>query len=174
MVGGCGGSSHSSSVTTTTTRAAAHPKPPVCVPAAGAVVARAAAVGDGAVKARVTTGNNGSPECHFAARRMLVVVNVDSSPQPYSRLERTIVEDGQQFGTERNFTPPQTVTKLGIDAAWLPDQSKLMTTDGNRLITVTVTWRRTPLRRQLALADATARRYLGPLNRKAAQPTGNQ
>ena len=74
------------------------------------MIGRTVGVEGAALTARVATGNNGSPECHFAARRVLVVVNVDSSPQPYSRLERTIVEDGQQFGTERNFTPPQTTS----------------------------------------------------------------
>jgi hypothetical protein len=97
---------------------------------------------------------------------------VDSSPQAYQRLERTIVEDGQQFGRTRGFTPPQTVPKLGLDAAWLPDQSKLMTTDGTRLITVTVQWRGVGLRRQRTLAAGAARRYLGPLEPKAADPNG--
>jgi hypothetical protein len=126
--------------------------------------------------AKATTGNNASPECHFVARvgpqRVAVVANVDSSPQPYQRLERTIVEDGQQFGTERGFTPPQTVSKLGLDAAWLPDQSKLLTTDGKSLITVTVAWRGEKRGRQLALAKLTARLYLDKPIPSGAVPTG--
>jgi len=144
----------------------------VCVPAAGTAIARAAGVSAAALTARVTTGNNASPECHFKGPRVFVVVNVDSSPQPYQRLERTIVEDGQQFGTERNFTPPQTVSKLGLDAAWLPDQSKLLTTDGRSLITVTVAWRGEKRARQRALAELTARRYLGKPIPNGAVPTG--
>ncbi len=128
------------------------------------------------LKATAATGNNASPECHFAAvhggRRVAVVVNVDSSPQPYQRLERTIVEDGQQFGTERNFAPPVTVPKLGLDAAWLPDQSKLLTTDGKSLLTVTVGWRGEKRARQLALATLIARRYLGKPIPAGAVPTG--
>jgi hypothetical protein len=136
------------------------------------VIARDIGIGAGALTARATTGNNASPECHFVGHRIRVVVNVDSSPQPYQRLERTIVEDGQQFGTERNFSPPQTVSKLGLDAAWLPDQSKLLTTDGRSLITVTVAWRGEKRARQRALAELTARRYLGKTIPNGAVPTG--
>jgi hypothetical protein len=136
------------------------------------VIARDVGIGAGALRAKATTGNNASPECHFVGPRIRVVVNVDASPQPYQRLERTIVEDGQQFGTARSFTPPQTVSKLGLDAAWLPDQSKLLTTDGRSLITVTVTWRGEKRARQLALAKLTARRYLGKPIPNGAVPTG--
>jgi hypothetical protein len=139
-------------------------------------VARLLGTSTGAVTATAATGNNGSPECHFIAvdggRRVAVVVNVDPSPQPYQRLERTIVEDGQQFGSERNFSPPVTVSKLGLDAAWLPDQSKLLTTDGKALLTVTVTWRGEKRARQLALAELAARRYLGKPIPPGAVPTG--
>jgi hypothetical protein len=167
---GCGTSSHSLA---TSTKAAAQPKPPpVCAPAAAMVIARDAGVGASGLKAQTTTGNNAEPECHFRGPGVSVAVNVDSSPQPYQRLERTIEEDGQQFGTERNFTPPVTVPKLGLDAAWLPDQSKLLTTDGRSLLTITVTWRGEKRARQLALATLVARRYLGKPIPKGAVPTG--
>ena len=167
---GCGASSRSSA---TSTKAAARPKrPPVCEPAAGAVIARDAGVAVGALTARATTGNNAEPECHFHAARVSVVVNVDSSPQPYQRLERTIDEDSQQFGTERNFAPPVTVPKLGLDAAWVPDQSKLLTTDGRSLLTITVARRGEKRARQIALATLVARRYLGKPIPKSAVPTG--
>ena len=167
---GCGTSSRSSA---TSTKAAAQPKPPpVCAPAAGTVIARHAGVGAGALEARATTGNNAEPECHFRGPGVSVVVNVDSSPQPYQRLERTIEEDGQQFGTERTFTPPVTVPKLGLDAAWVPDQSELLTTDGRSLLTITVAWRGEKQARQLALATLVARRYLGKPIPNSAVPTG--
>lgn len=102
-----------------------------------------------------------------------MVANVDTAPQPYERLERTIVEDGQQFGQTRGFTPPQTVPRLGLDASWLPDQAKLLTTDGTRLISVSVAWPGAGQTRRRALADAAARPYLGPLQPKAADPTGS-
>ncbi|HSO98770.1 MAG TPA: hypothetical protein VLP43_07445 [Solirubrobacteraceae bacterium] len=86
-------------------------------------------------------GNNGQPECRLSAGRVRVVVNVDTSPQPYQRLEREIVEDGQSFGTVRSFTPPQAVSGVGLDAAWLPSLDQLITADRRQLVTVTVSGR---------------------------------
>ena len=167
---GCGASSHSSA---TPTKAATRPKPPpVCEPAAGVVIARDAEVGVGVLTARARTGNNAEPECHFRGPRVSVVVNIDSSPQPYQRLERTIDEASQQFGTVRTFTPPVSVSKLGLDAAWVPDQSQLLTTDGRSLLTITVAWRGEKRARQIALATLVARRYLGKPIPKGAVPTG--
>ncbi len=167
---GCGTSSRASA---TSTKAAAQPKPPpVCEPAASTVIARDAGVGASALTARVTMGDNAEPECHFRGPGVSVVVNIDSSPQPYQRLERTIDEAGQQFGTVRNFAPPVSVSKLGLDAAWLPDESKLLTTDGRSLLTITVAWRGENQARQIALATLVARRYLGKPIPKSAVPTG--
>ena len=167
---GCGASSRSSA---TSTKAAARPKPPpVCAPAAGVVIARDAGIGAGVLVARASIGNNAEPECHFRGPGVSVVVNIDSSPQPYQRLERTIEEDGQQFATVRTFTPPVTVPKLGLDAAWVPDQSKLLTTDGRNLLTITMTWRGKKRARQIALATQVARRYLGKPIPDSAVPTG--
>jgi hypothetical protein len=167
---GCGG--HAKPKPPSVHRAAVKPAP-VCLP--GAVVALARVVGApvGDVSAKPGTGNNGEPQCSFSVRgpRVSVVVNLDSSPQPYQRLERLIVEDGQQFGTERNFSPPETVTHLGLDAAWVPDLSELITTDGKRLITVTVGWRGSRMAMGRALARTEAKLYLEPLNRKAAEVT---
>jgi hypothetical protein len=167
---GCGSSSHSSA--TSTKAAARRAAAPVCEPAAGVVIARDAGVGVGALTARPRMGNNGEPECHFRGPRVAVVVNIDSSPQPYQRLERTIDEASQQFGTVRTFTPPVSVPKLGLDAAWLPDPSQLLTTDGRSLLTITVTWRGEKSRRRIALATLVARRYLGKPIPSSAVPTG--
>ncbi len=167
---GCGASSRSSA---TSAKAAARPKrPPVCEPAAGIEIARYAGIGASALKARATTGSNSEPECHFRGPRVSVVVNIDSSPQPYQRLGRTIDEDSQSFGTTRNFTPPVIVPKLGLEAAWIPDQSMLLTTDGRKLLTVTVAWRGQKRARQVALATTVARRYLGKPIPNSAVPTG--
>jgi len=138
------------------------------------VIARAVGVDAAAVSAKPGTGNNGGPQCEFAAgpagRRAAVVANVDTSPQPYGRLERTIVEAGQQFGTVRTFAPPQTVSHLGLDASWFPDLNELMTTDGRALISVTVHWRRASEPRLRELVADVARTYLGPLDAKLAKP----
>jgi hypothetical protein len=167
---GCGTSSRSAA---SSTKAAARAKAPsVCAPAAGVVIARETGVDPGVLKARATMGDNAEPECHFRGPGVSVVVNVDSSPQPYQRLERTIDEASQQFGTVRNFTPPVSVPKLGLDAAWLPDPSQLLTTDGRSLLTITVAWRRQKRPRKIALATLVARRYLGKPIPKGAVPTG--
>jgi hypothetical protein len=105
------------------------------------------------------TGNNAQPECQFSAGELRVVVNVDSSLQPYTRLERTIVEDGQQFGTVRSFAAPVAVGGIGLDAAWLPDNDELITADQRRLISVRVDWKG-PGRSRQALARSLARLYL--------------
>jgi len=167
---GCGTSSRSSA--TSTKPAAQQTPPPVCRPAASTAIARDAGFGAGVITARATTGNNSEPECHFRGPGLSVVVNIDSSPQPYQRLERTIDEAGQQFGTARTFAPPVTVPKLGLDAAWLPDQSKLLTTDGRSLLTITVAWRGKKRAPQVALATLVARRYLGKPIPEGAVPTG--
>ncbi len=167
---GCGTSSRSSA---TSTKAAARPKPaPVCEPAAGTAIAHDVGVGVGGLTARATTGGNGEPECHFRGPGVSVMVNIDSSPQPYQRLERTIDEAGQQFGTVRTFAPPVSIPRLGLDAAWLPDESKLLTTDGRSLLTVTVAWWRQKQARQIALATLVAHRYLGKPIPASAVPTG--
>ena len=101
-----------------------------------------------------------------------MVVNVDSSPQPYQRLERTVCEDSQQFGTVRNFSPPMNLPKLGLVAAWVPDESELLTTDGRNLLTITVAWRGQKRARQIALATLIARRYLGKNIPASSVPTG--
>ncbi len=135
-------------------------KPPVvCLPSAADIVAGFARVPAGSVRATAGTGNNAQPECRFVGGKLRVVANVDSSPQPYSRLERTIVEDGQQFGTVRSFAAPVAVDGVGLGAAWLPDQDTLITADQRRLISVKVSWTGSRRPRQ-ALAAALARQYL--------------
>lgn len=167
---GCGASPHSQA--RSTTRASRPKPPPLCAPSALRLIAHRAGIGAAALKARATRGGNDEPECDFRGPGVFVAVNVDSSPQPYQRLERTIDEAGQQFGTERNFSPPVTVPRLGLDAAWLPDQSKLLTSDGRILLTITVTWRGKKPAQQLALATLIARRYLGKPIPNGAVPTG--
>jgi hypothetical protein len=169
----CGGSRSLSS------HASAALVQPACRASGRTIVALATQAQLSAVAASKTTGNNGAPECHFgttaAGKRVTAIVNVDSSPQPYARLERAIVEDGQQFGTQRTFAPPQTVTRLGLDASWFPDLNQLLTSDGHVLLGVTVQWPgvRAAVRRNLA--TALARVYLGtsdPALAKGPAPSG--
>lgn len=172
-VGGCGMASQrppssTASVASATSSAAA--LPPTCAPAARVVVARAFG---GAVTARVGESGQATPQCVFRAGPARVTVLVDGFAQPYQRLERTAIEDAQQFGARRLEALPQTVGGVGIDAYWFPTERKFMTTEGRRLITVFVVSPGLPERRQRALSRAIARRYLGPNDLKAADPAGS-
>jgi hypothetical protein len=101
------------------------------------------------------------PQCTFTARdHVSLTVNIYTGPQPYFLLERTAVETGQMLVPTHAAPPPQTVTGLGIDAYWFPDRNQLMSTDGVRLITASVSWAGASLARQLALATALSRMYL--------------
>ena len=171
-ISGCGSSTQSSSSQSATTKAAAAP---VCRAAAKTIVALGVHASPAQVSTKTGTGNNGAPECRLAAPGVRVVVNVDSSPQPYARLERAIVEDGQQFGTKRTFAPPQTVGHLGLDASWVPDLNQLLTSDGHVLVTVNVNAPRIPVAARRALATALARAYLGandPALARGPAPSG--
>jgi hypothetical protein len=170
-LGGCGGSAR-------TAKPHAHraAQAPVCAPAASAAVARFLGVGEAGVSARVTTSSQATPECDLrvmehGGRVVRVATALDSSPQPYFRLERTVVEASQQFSSVK-LPFPQHIAHLGLDAAWFPGPGQVMTTDGHRLVTVTVKWPDAPARRRRALAEATAKRFLGPLDPQAAEPGG--
>jgi hypothetical protein len=137
------------------------------------VVARAASVSAGAVSEKAGTSSQATPQCVFRAGKVKVVAIVDSAPQAYFRLERTVVEAQQQFSTVRLEPAPVHVGGLGLDADWFPKEKQIMTTDGNRLITVGVAWHGMRRKQQIVLAKVIARMYLGPLNRKAADPNGS-
>jgi hypothetical protein len=156
----CGGSS------------APTPKAPTlkapCQTRARAIVAQLLGVGATAVSAAVSTGNNGSPQCTYAAGRRSLLVNVDTTPQPYFILERTAVEAAQQFATVRTTPLPAHVGGIGLDAYWFPALNQFMTTDGVRLIAVTVSVPGATQARRIAAGKAVARPYLGRL----VQPPG--
>ena len=136
-------------------------KPPsVCLPQARAVVARALEVAPARVAAAQSSGNNAMPQCTFRARRVVLVANVDSSPQTFQRLERAVVEEAQQFSTARHVPAPQRVAGLGLDADWFPFEGQLLTADNRRLITVTVKWPDAAKKRARTLSAAVARLYL--------------
>ncbi len=152
LLAGCGATPHPPP------RLGARP-PSVCLPRASGIIAGFARVPAASTRSVAATGNDSQPECRFSAKGLRVVVNLDSSPQPYTRLERTIVEAGQQFGTVRSFAAPVAVGGTGLDAAWLPDQNQLITADQRRLISVRISWTG-PHRPRLALARSLARLYL--------------
>jgi hypothetical protein len=145
----------------------------VCVPRARAAMARFLAVPSRTVAGRASVANNGMPQCALsvgfnAASRVLVVANVDTAPQAFFRLERTAEEAAQNFTSPRVVAPPQQLTGLGLDADWFPSSQQLMTSDGVRLITVSVSWSGAAAARRRGLAEAVARPYLGRLDYRAA------
>jgi hypothetical protein len=145
----------------------------VCLPGARAAMARFLAVSPRTIAGRASVASNGMPQCGLTvqtngASRVSVVANVDSAPQAFFRLERTAVEAAQNFTSPRVVAPPQRITGLGLDADWFPSGQQLMTSDGDRLITVTVGWRGASASRKRELAEVVARPYLGPLDYKAA------
>jgi hypothetical protein len=160
LAASCGGGKNA----TTTAPAATHPQqakaPSVCLPAARAKVASFLGHPPAAIVTKQGTGNNGMPQCSFRAGRVDLTANVDTAPQAYFRLERTVVEETQQFSTTREVAPAQRIAKLGLDADWFPAEQQLMTTDGKQLLTVTVKWPDSTHARQRALAKAVARAYL--------------
>jgi hypothetical protein len=113
-------------------------------------------------------GNNGAPECRLSVVvrgvPVSVIVNDEKTPQAYFLVERTIVEDSQQFSAVRNFAAPETVGHLGLDASWIPDTRQLITTDGVSVLLATVSWPHGRHAQEIALARAAIVPYLGPLH----------
>jgi hypothetical protein len=162
LVSGCG---HSAPAKHATTSPARSSSVSVCLPEARDAVAHFLALPSGGVALAASTGNNAYPQCSFGARtaagpRVQVIANVDNGPQPYFVLERTAIEAGQQFTTARMIAAPQSVTGLGIEADWFPAETQLMTTDGVRLITISISWPHATEARKRALAELLARTYL--------------
>jgi hypothetical protein len=121
-----------------------------------------------------STGNNGMPQCSFKTqlkngRRFNVTVNVDTSPQPYMVLSRTIVERQQVFSPKRLVPAPIAVLGLGLLASWFPDDQQLISTDGVRLVTTAVTWGRAKRDQQIRFATKLTRLFLGKSKASAAK-----
>jgi hypothetical protein len=170
LVSGCGGQdTHATSEHHRASRPAS-----VCIPGARAAVGRSLGVPTAAVAYVQSTGDNAEPQCTYKARladgkRVTIVANVDSSPQPYFRLDRTAEEAAQVFTPGRLIPPPRTIKGLGLEADWFPTQTQLMTTDGYRLITMSFRWRGTTQKREQAVGEAVSRTYLHTPHGKTAQ-----
>lgn len=119
-----------------------------------------------ATEATPFTASSGAAGCHFeSAGGPDVVVELDSAPQPYFRMDREQVEYWQnvEWSNQPARASPYPMTSLGLGGYWFPLQSRLLTTDGVRLVTIKV---RSPgsLRRSARkwLAARLAHVYLGP------------
>jgi hypothetical protein len=123
-------------------------------------------VAPGAIATHADTADSDFPECHFTVhpsggRVVRVTVEVDTEPQAYGVLDRTIVEAAQIFGPQRYSAAPVNVPHLGILASWFPQEQHLETTDAVRVVIATVAWSKAKARSKIALATAAARPYLG-------------
>jgi hypothetical protein len=148
--------------------------PGVCARSALDAMAHSLAVRASTIAVAAASGSNAMPQCAFTTvlprkEHVAVTVNVDTGPQPYFVLERTIVEASQIFGPIRFSPAPVAITGLGIEAAWFPAETHLEATDGTRLVTATVDWPGAGRRRETALARALTRPYLKTPHGKAAQ-----
>ena len=154
-------------------RSSARPAASVCLPEAREAIARFLAVQASGIAAAASTGNNSMPECSFSVRvangkRVEVTADVDTSPQPYFRLERTAIEATQAFLPGRAAPVADSVSGLGLEADWFPAETQLMSTDGVRLLTVTVSWSGATQQHERALAEALSQTYLRVSGRKGA------
>jgi hypothetical protein len=170
VIAGCGSSSGSDQASApvapappTNTSEAKAPLTPPCSPRARATLARAARAGSVEVSPFTAASSAAACRLHVAAGGLTVITQLDSAPQAYTRLERKVVEYGQNVLHSGQQTYPRTIKRLGLDADWFAAENRLLTTDGVRLIDVKVRWpSASPARRQ-ALATRLARVYLGPL-----------
>jgi len=145
--------------------------PSVCNPRALDAMARILEVAPETIATSKSIGNNDMPQCTFTARmsarrRVLAIVNVDSSLQPYQVLRRTIEEASQVFVPQRLSPAPINVPELGIAASWFPNYQWLKATDGLRLITASVNWDGSKQKQDIALAQTMIRPYLKTLSRR--------
>ena len=173
---GCGSAGAPSH--TSTTHAATHATrmaaaPSVCTPRARPAIAGVEHLSPRALSTRAAKAGSGYPECVFTLRMrgrrvVRVTVQVDTAPDAYAVLERT-VDEAVQIWPVRFQSPPQHIDRLGIDADWFPEEQHLMTTDAVRLITATVAWPRGTRAQKVALAVAAARPYLGRPELKLAR-----
>jgi hypothetical protein len=168
LLAGCGSSGGGTTATqvATTNRVdtqgsavAARPLPTACA-------ARArAALGDG-TRSDAFPASNGADGCRLTASGLTAIVLLDSAPQPYYRLEREVTEFGQNVDWTKvpPSAYPRTIKHLGLDANWFPLQSRLLTTDGVRLITIKLHGPLDPAAKR-DLAVRLAHVYLGPLQK---------
>lgn len=138
----------------------------LCLPRTRQHVARTLNLSTRRIAIAPSIGNNAMPQCSFTARlpggrRFDMTVNVDTSPQPYMVLARTIEERSQGFSPTSAVPAPVAVMGLGLEASWLPDEHALMSTDGLRLVTVSLTWPGTRQAQKIQFATRISRFYLG-------------
>jgi hypothetical protein len=138
---------------------AAHPAPSL----APACAHRAQATFE-ATASTPFTASNGADGCRLRGPDGEAIARLDSAPQAYTRMEREQVEFWQnvEWSHKSARAAPRPITTLGLGGYWFPEQSRLLTTDGVRLITVKVRAPSAGPTERRADAIALAQVYLGP------------
>lgn len=165
---GCGSSSSgpmasspppTTAAVTSASPVASKPLPPPCGHRA------IKAIPGGVSSAEPFTARSSAAGCRLDGRELNAIVMVDSAPQPYYRLEREVVEFGQNVDWSKvpASAYPRTIKHLGLDANWFPLQNRLLTTDGVRLVTVKLHAPQLGPTERRAIATKMAGAYLGPL-----------
>jgi hypothetical protein len=172
VTGGCGSSSHGGRAAsqsaptqvTTNPRAEARTRlAPACTRRARIRLARAVRQTPAAIEASPFIAASSASGCRLrAASGPTVIVLLDSAPQAYTRLERQIVEYGQNVLHSGRQEYPRSIKHLGLDADWLAAENRILTTDGVRLVNVKIRWTSASSDARKALAIGLARVYLGP------------
>ncbi len=115
------------------------------------------------------TASSGADGCRLRGPEGEAIAMLDSAPQAFTRMEREQVEFWQnvEWSHKTARAAPSPITTLGLGGYWFPLQSRLLTTDGVRLITVKVRAPSTGPAERKADAVALAQVYLGPLRKPA-------
>lgn len=160
----CGSSSSSASRAARKSPAAESISIPVCYGAAKDAMAGFLRVQAQQITTAEETGTSGNPECTYTTgtgrHEIKLLADDYTGSQPYFILDRTAEEAAQVFAPTRLVAAPVVINDIGLLAAWFPAREQLMATDGLKLITTTVTWRRVTQRRRLALAEAFTKPYI--------------
>jgi hypothetical protein len=164
-VGGCGGAA-----TPVGHHRAAAAAGGACTSRALATLAAATAIPASAITNARYVATDGSAGCRFTAGRaaggpLAVAVEINAAPQAYEHLDRQVVEysQGVLWFHEGEHAYPLSILGLGLEADWFPAESKLMTTDGVRIVSVTVSAAPRRAGSGETLATKLARLYLGRL-----------
>ena len=159
LLAACGSSARSGPVSTPIGDAGSPRSAPSACPAdVAALVSR---LGGGPATVDAFTAPDGARACRLGVRAgPVVTITVDTAPQPYTRLEREIVETGQVFGARRMTPAPVHVDRLGLDASWFPGLGQVLTASSQALVGVGVVWAGQPASRRRAVAVTVARRVI--------------
>ena len=130
-----------------------------CVGQARAAVSRAA--GGATARSRVTGVSPGLATCVYAAGALRVEALVDTNPQAAVRFSRAVVERDQvAVWSGHHGHAPRLLQGIGEGADWFPDDRQLLTTDGRKLVSVTLVASSLSRAQELRLAEAIARATL--------------